>query len=102
MSKRKVPASEIVSGRRVSARALQDIMLQIRETGLPDALSRHTIRREIRQNLYDRSNCFGPLIAEMDLPDTNGDTVKVFMQSPLAMLDHVTHNCPEFFEFFEI
>ena len=51
MSKRH-KASDCISSRRISDRALATVLEHIRDTGLPEALSRSTIHREKTRPLY--------------------------------------------------
>ena len=62
----------------------------IKEHGIPDAISRSTIKRQKVAEVYagDASQ-FGPVIVSEEVPATEGEDLQVHFQHPMAMLSAI-------------
>lgn len=71
---------------RLSRTALQELLKQIEEHGVPDAYSRSTQEREIR-TIATQLTSFGPRMQQVEFELTNGTSMKMWYVHPLAMLE---------------
>ena len=89
----------IAAGKHVSLRAKSAIIKQIRDEGLPDAISESTQARE-RAAVANPHTEYGPVLVERDLEMTNGGTMSVAFQHPVAMLSATLERSATFRELF--
>ena len=89
MSKR-AKLNEYISGSKTTARGMEKVLRRIKEIGLPDSTSRHSIARA-RQDVVYNATEFGPLIQPMKLTKKAGGEITVFVQHPLALLSAIFH-----------
>ena len=83
-----------------SQSAAAHIMRQVRENGLPSAISASSQRRA-RQREASISTSFGDVLVPMKLKTQDGDDLTVWISSPLALLEHTVRVCPGFRAFFK-
>ena len=87
------------AGSHVSARALQAILLQVKEEGVPEHFSATHQRRE-KQRLLDADSLFGPVIRELQLANATGHgTTAIAVAHPLALLQKCLTRSPSFSAF---
>ena len=84
----------------VTARALAQILREVREQGLPDAVSSSSIRRHRREDVR-RQTDFGDLLQEVPVVLASGGEGSMWVQHPLAMLATVAAEFAEIAEFDE-
>ena len=81
----------------VTARALAQILRQVREQGLPEAVSTSSIRRQRREDVR-RETDFGDLLQEVLAVLASGGEGSMWVQHPLAMLATVAAEFAEIAE----
>ncbi len=83
----------------LSARALEAVLKQVRDEGLPEHFSAAQQRRE-RQEMLATDGLFGPVIKPMALPSASGNgTVSISFAHPLALLQKGMLKCSDFRNF---
>ena len=83
-------ACDLADGKYVSNAALEAILGGINEHGIPDAISRSTIKRQRVADVYaDDASQFGPVIVSEEFPATEGEDQQVHFQHPIAMLSAI-------------
>ena len=78
----------------VTARALAQVLRQVREEGLPNAVSTSSIRRHRREDVR-RETDFGDLLQEVPVVLASGGEGSMWVQHPLAMLATVAAEIAE-------
>ena len=70
----------------ISARALEAVLQQVRNEGVPEHFSAAHQRRE-KQRLLEADGLFGPVIRDIPIPKVTGDgTTLIAVAHPLALL----------------
>ena len=70
----------------ISARALEAVLQQVRDEGVPEHFSAAHQRRE-KQRLLEADGLFGPVIRDIPIPKVTGDgTTLIAVAHPLALL----------------
>ena len=70
---------------RVTRSALEAILKQVRDDGLPESISRHTMKRQLDVASSEMTP-FGPVICIRSMADVNGGTFDLPLTNPLAFL----------------
>lgn len=83
----------------LSQSALQGVLQEIRQKGLPAASSRRSIKRA-RENAVRASTSYGELFQKISIPTEGGPNVELEIVSPAPFLDHVMRNCTAFANYF--
>ena len=84
----------------VSQSGIVAVLKSVREHGLPDAISRPTVKRTRREAMPDMTP-LGPLHGSVDLQTTDGGMVKLPVMNPWALLHATLERCESFRDFFE-
>lgn len=84
----------------VSQSGIVAVLKSVREHGLPDAISRPTLKRTRREAMPDMTP-LGPLHGSVDLQTTDGGMVKLPVMNPWALLHATLERCESFRDFFE-
>ena len=79
----------------VTNAALAKVLRDVRELGIPDAVSEGTRRRQ-RAEICAQRTSFGPLVSEMSVRTESGGDIHVPVQHPLAFLEVATRRSTEF------
>jgi hypothetical protein len=87
-------------GPHISQTALQALLEQVRDEGVPDAISRSTFRRQRRQ-VSESMTDFGPILQKVSVPltepvDNDELCFDMWVQHPLAMLQQAAEDHPGF------
>ena len=91
---------ELRGSRIVTSRALEQLVADIREHGLPESSSRSTLARQ-RSSTVHQNTPFGPILQTVELHLTNGTKSKTTFQHPMAMLWINLRDSDEFFNLFK-
>ena len=78
----------------ITASALHKVLAQVRDEGIPDAISSSTRFRQ-RREIARQSTELGSLILQIEVTAKSGNTVVVPVQSPIAMLSLAVRACPD-------
>ena len=84
----------------VSQSGIVAVLKSVREHGLPDAISRPTLKRTRREAMPNMTP-LGPLHGSVDLQTTDGGVVKLPVMNPWALLRATLERCESFRDFFE-
>jgi hypothetical protein len=80
--------SDVAPASKLSNRAKSVVLRQVRDEGLPIALSERTASRQ-RQELANESTEYGPVICKVPVPTLDGADVEIPFQHPMAMLSAI-------------
>ena len=83
----------------VTQSGLISILKKVREHGLPDNLSRRSVKRT-RDSALPTTTLGGPFWTEVEIELVNGRTKKYPMLAPMSMLSHLCSECDGFATFF--
>ena len=83
----------------ISARALQAVLSQVRDEGVPDHFSAAHQRREKQRSLQGGETLLGPIIRDIEMPNVAGGTSKVAIAHPLALLQKSSNSDAGFASF---
>ena len=92
--------------RYVSQSALSEVLQEIKNAGLPEGVSRSSVKRARERELASWSNSIGDAITHMDFEcvDTKGKktgTVKLPFVHPWWFLQVCCKKCPSFIRYFQ-
>ena len=83
----------------VSQSGVIAVLKAVREHGLPEAISRQSLKR-VRVSALPKDTPLGPLFREVEATTHTNDTMKIPSVSPLPVLWHLVRSCPSFSEWF--
>ena len=92
---KKIRITDFAKKSHVTAKGLASVLREVRDTGLPEATSASTIRRE-RQARVRHVTDYGPIVTECPAVLEDGSPVNVPIQAPIAMLSWALENNAEF------
>ena len=98
-TKRRKTIIEYGQGKHVSAKALAAILQDVRDDGLPDAMSASAYNRYRAKAVYAKTS-FGPVISQHELKLKDGGVRNIPFAHHLALLEWAIRNEPGFHRLF--
>ena len=100
-AKKKPRIGELGQGTHMSAAGKAQLLKDVRDVGMPSAISASTIRRERKAKTHVETS-FGPLICWRSLPNATAGKadVRIPFQHPFAMLEHLLVISASFLDLF--
>jgi len=81
----------------VSKSGIENLLAEVKESGLPDAFSRRSQYRARKHVCYTQTD-YGPLVVEKDVTTIKGHPMKMGFQNPLAFMAYQCEHSPHYAE----